>query len=169
MAEHVVAPVRLLIVCLGNICRSPMAEGIMRARIEASDMAGRVLLDSAGTGDWHVGKPPDPRAIATAARHGIDIGGLRGRQLERADGGRFDWLLCADRGNLRDVRARLGPSVQPRTALLLDWAGIAPDGEVPDPYSGDARDFEQVWQLLDSAALGVVARLQRDGAGRRQS
>jgi protein-tyrosine phosphatase len=145
-----------------------MAEGIVRTRIEASDLAGRVLLDSAGTGDWHVGLPPDPRAIATAARHGVDIGGLRGRQVERGDGGRFDWLLCADRGNLRDARARLDPSAHERTALLLDWAGVAADGEVPDPYSGDAQDFEQVWHLLDRAALGVVARLQRDAAGRRQ-
>lgn len=161
-------PVRLLIVCLGNICRSPMAEGIVRARIEASGLVGRVVLDSAGTGDWHVGQPPDPRAIATAARHGVDIGGLRGRQLERGDGDRFDWLLCADRDNLREVRTRLGPPAQPRTALLLDWAGVAADGEVPDPYSGDARGFEQVWQLLDRAALGVVARLWRDAAGRRQ-
>ena len=164
MAEHGSDPVRLLIVCLGNICRSPMAEGIVRARIQASTLAGRVVVDSAGTGDWHVGQPPDPRAIATAARHGVDIGRLRGRQLERGDGGRFDWLLCADRDNLREVRARLGPPAHSRTALLLDWAGVAADGEVPDPYSGDAHAFEHVWQLLDRAALGVVARLQRDPA-----
>ena len=168
MAEPVAAPVRLLIVCLGNICRSPMAEGIVRSRIEDSDLAGRVLLDSAGTGDWHVGQPPDARAIATAARHGIDIGGLRGRQLGLDDGERFDWLLCADRNNLRDVRAWVGAPAHPRTALLLDWAGVADQGEVPDPYTGGARDFEQVWTLLDQAAQGVVARLQRDAAGRRQ-
>ncbi len=169
MAEHATAPITLLIVCLGNICRSPMAEGVVRARIEGSDLAGRVALDSAGTGDWHVGQPPDRRAIATAARHGVNIGGLRGRQLQRDDGDRFDWLLCADRGNLRDVRTRLAPSTHARTALLLDWAGVAIEGEVPDPYSGDLRDFEQVWQLLDRAALGVVARLQRDAAGWRRS
>ena len=168
MAEHVVAPVRLLIVCLGNICRSPTAEGVFRAAVARAGLAERIRVDSAGTGDWHVGQPPDTRAIATAARHGVDISGLRGRQIERGDGGRFDWLLCADRDNLRDVRARLDPSARERTALLLDWAGVAADGEVPDPYSGDTQDFEQVWQLLDRAALGVVARLQRHPAGRRQ-
>lgn len=86
-----------------------MAEGVLRARIEASPLAGQVILDSVGTGNWHAGEPPDPRAIATAARHGVDISGLRARQLSRDDYTRHDWLLCADRNNLRDVRAR-GPS-----------------------------------------------------------
>ncbi len=140
----------------------------MRARIEASTLAGRVVVDSAGTGDWHVGQPPDPRAIATAARYGIDIGGLRGRQIDSGDGDQFEWLLCADRSNLRDVRARLPRRAHPRAALLLDWAGVAADGDVPDPYTGDARDFELVWELLDRAALGVVARLQRESTARRQ-
>jgi protein-tyrosine phosphatase len=169
MTEPGIEPLRLLIVCLGNICRSPMAEGLVRARIQASKLAGRVVVDSAGTGAWHVGQPPDPRAIATAARHGVDIGGLRGRQLDAGDGDRFDWLLCADRANLREVRALLRPSEHPRTALLLDWAGVAAEGEVPDPYDGNAGDFERTWELLDHAALGVVARLQHGGAAGRQS
>jgi protein-tyrosine phosphatase len=152
-------PVHLLIVCLGNICRSPMAEGAIRARIEASSLAGQVILDSVGTGPWHVGQPPDPRAIATAARHGIDIAGLRGRQLSREDFTNHDWLLCADRDNLRDVLARGPVEAHSRCALLLDWAGVA-DAEVPDPYTGDAADFEAVWRMLDRAAQGVVMRLE---------
>lgn len=156
------SPVRLLVVCLGNICRSPMAEGLLRARIKASPLAGQVILDSVGTGNWHAGAPPDPRAIATAARHGVDISGLRARQLSRDDFTRHDWLLCADRNNLRDVRAR-GPSdAHSRCALLLDWAGTAADGDVPDPYTGGNAEFEAVWTMLDRTAHGVIARLENE-------
>jgi protein-tyrosine phosphatase len=155
-------PVRLLVICLGNICRSPMAEGVLRARIEASPLAGQVILDSVGTGNWHAGEPPDPRAIATAARHGVEISGLRARQLSREDYTRHDWLLCADRNNLRDVRAR-GPSeAHSRCALLLDWAGMDADADVPDPYTGGNAEFEAVWAMLDRAAHGVVARLENE-------
>jgi protein-tyrosine phosphatase len=161
MPESQPPQVSVLVVCLGNICRSPMAEGVLRARIQASALAGRVVVDSVGTGAWHVGQPPDARAIATAARHGVDISGLRGRQLSRDDFMRHDWLLCADRSNLRDVMARGPVDAHSRCALLLDWAGVAPEAtEVPDPYTGDTADFEHVWALLDRAAEGVVARLQ---------
>ena len=153
---------RLLVVCLGNICRSPMAEGVLRARIETSPLAGQVILDSVGTGNWHAGEPPDPRAIATAARHGVDISGLRARQLSREDYTRHDWLLCADRNNLSDVRARGSSEAHSRCALLLDWAGIAADADVPDPYTGGDAEFEAVWAMLDHAAQGVVTRLERD-------
>lgn len=155
-------PVRLLVVCLGNICRSPVAEGVLRARIAASTVAGRVELDSAGTGDWHVGEPPDRRAIANAAEHGIDIAGLRARQLAPVDFQRFDWLLCADRANLRDVRARAPAVAHARTALLLEWAGVEAQGEIPDPYTGGPAQFEHVFQLLDRAADGVIARLRQE-------
>lgn len=136
-----------------------MAEGVLRTRIEASPLAGRVVLDSAGTGDWHVERPPDPRAIATAARHGVDIAGLRGRQVAAADFERFDWLLCADRGNLRDVRALVPGGARARAALLLEWAGVEGEAEVPDPYTGGPAQFEHVWSLLERAADGVVRRL----------
>lgn len=161
------SPVRLLVVCLGNICRSPMAEGVLRARIQSSTLAGRVVVDSVGTGGWHIGQPPDPRAIATAARHGIDISDLRGRQLSRDDFRRHDWLLCADRNNLRDVLTHAPAEAHSRCALLLDWAGLAPDEiEVPDPYTGVTADFEYVWTLLERAAEGVVARLETGLRGR---
>ncbi|WP_144814229.1 low molecular weight protein-tyrosine-phosphatase [Aerolutibacter ruishenii] len=150
---------RLLVVCLGNICRSPMGEGVLRARIEASPLRGRVLVDSAGTGDWHVGQPPDHRAIATAARHGVDIGHLRARQFRRLDAETFDWLLCADRDNLADVRARIDPALHQRATLLLEWSGVGEGDEVPDPYTGGTHEFEHSWSLLERAADGVVARL----------
>ena len=153
--------VRLLMVCLGNICRSPTAEGIVRARVTEAGLANRVTVDSAGTGDWHVDCSPDPRAIATAAGHGVDISHLRGRQLSARDFDEFDWLLCADRSNLRDVRA-LAPdaAARSRVQLLLDWAGVEADAEVPDPYTGGADQFEHVWRLLERAADGVVRRLR---------
>ncbi|WP_408953422.1 low molecular weight protein-tyrosine-phosphatase [Lysobacter sp. Hz 25] len=153
---------RLLIVCLGNICRSPVAEGVLRARIASSSVAGRVELDSAGTGDWHVGEPPDRRSIANAAEHGVDISGLRARQLAASDYTEFDWLLCADRANLRDVRARAPRGARARSALLLDWCGLETEGEVPDPYTGGPAQFEHVFQLLDRAADGAIARLREE-------
>ena len=154
-----VEPQRLLVICLGNICRSPMAEGALRARLQAAGLAGEVEVDSAGTGGWHVGNPPDPRAIATAVAHGVDIAMLRARELAVEDFDRFDWILCADRANVRDV-LRLAPAARrERVALLLEWAGIRAGGEVPDPYTGGQEDFQRVWRLVDSAAQAVVARL----------
>ena len=154
---------RLLVVCLGNICRSPLAEGALRARIEASPLAGRVMVDSAGTGGWHAGEPPDRRAIACARGHGVDIAGLRARQLRARDFEDFHWLLCADADNLRDVRALAPPGARERTALLLDWAGTVPHGEVPDPYYGRAPDFEAVLDLVEDACDGLLLAL-RPGA-----
>ncbi|WP_372013268.1 low molecular weight protein-tyrosine-phosphatase [Pseudoxanthomonas sp. 10H] len=160
------SPVRLLVVCLGNICRSPLAEGALRARIASSPLAGRVEVDSAGTGGWHAGEPPDRRAIACARGHGVDIGGQRARQLRADDFQHFDLLLCADADNLREAR-RLAPAgLDGRAVLLLDWAGLAAAGEVPDPYYGGNDHFEEVWRLVDAAAQAVVARLSREpGSG----
>jgi len=150
---------KLLVVCLGNICRSPLAEGALRERIARSPLAGRIQVDSAGTGDWHSGQPPDPRAIACARNHGVDISDLRARQLRRSDFDDFDWLLCADRQNLRDVLAQAPAHSRGKVGLLLEWAGMEPGGAIPDPYSGGSEDFEHAWRLVDSAAQAVVARL----------
>ena len=151
-------PQRLLVVCLGNICRSPMAEGALRARLREAGLDDRIEVDSAGTGDWHVGQPPDRRAIATAHRHGVDIGGLRARQLRRTDFQDFDWLLCADDANLRDVRALVPRSGRGRSVLFMEWAGLS--GPIPDPYTGGDEHFEQVWAQVDGAAQAAVARLR---------
>ena len=150
---------KLLVVCLGNICRSPTAEGALRARIAASSLAGKVIVDSAGTADWHAGKPPDPRSIACARGHGVDISMLRARQLRKQDYSEFDWLLCADRENLRDVIGQAPASAHGKVALLMEWAGIEGDGAIPDPYTGGVAEFEHTWRLVDSAAQAVVARL----------
>ena len=152
-------PLRLLIVCLGNICRSPLAEGVLRQRLREARLAHRVELDSAGTGDWHAGEPPDHRTVANAARHGVDLTSLRARQLRSADYREFDWLLCADRNNLADVRERAPAGATARSALLLEWAGLGQGAEVPDPYTGGPGEFEHVWTLVDAAARAIVARL----------
>ncbi len=154
---------KLLLVCLGNICRSPMAEGALRHHLQRSPLAERVQVDSAGTGGWHSGEPPDRRAVACARGHGVDIAGLRARQLQAADFAAFDWILCADAANLRDVRQRAPAAARERVALWLPWAGLDGPREIPDPYTGGSEQFEQVWQLVDAAAAGSVARLSADG------
>src|SRR5689334_16039270 len=133
---------RVLFVCLGNICRSPLMEGLARARCDG------VEFDSAGLGPWHAGEPPDPRAIAVAARHGIDIGGQRARQVRAADFTRFDWMLCADRAVLATLRRRAPPGATARTALFLEWCGTAGGGDVPDPYTGGEAEFAAAYALI---------------------
>ena len=136
-----------------------MAEGALRARIAVSPLAGRIQVDSAGTGGWHAGQAPDPRAIACARGHGVDISMLRARQLRRQDFLEFDWLLCADRENLRDVIDRAPEAARDKVVLLMEWTGIKSDGGIPDPYTGGPAEFEHAWRLVDSAAQAVVARL----------
>lgn len=148
---------KIAFICLGNICRSPLAEGLVRARAE--EIGLELHLDSAGTGAWHIGQAPDPRAVAVAVRHGIDISGLRARQVQPGDFQRFDLLLCADRRNLEMLTRLRSDQGQARIALLLDWAGLEEGGEVPDPYLGDDSQFEAVFDLLSRAADAVVARL----------
>jgi len=151
-------PPAILFVCLGNICRSPLAEAAFRL---AAEEAGRaVRADSAGTGDWHVGCAPDPRAQAVALRHGVDISGYRARQFERADFARFDAIYALDFDNLAVLR-RLAPADARATlGLLLDcvpgWKGRA----VADPYHGDAAGFETTWREVSAAARALVAGLR---------
>src|SRR5690606_21756289 len=131
-ATSMTEPLRLLLVCMGNICRSPMAEGALRRRLRDAGMAGGVEVDSVGTGGWHVGKPPDQRAIACAARNDVDIGMLRARQLAADDFLRFDAILCADRSTLRHARALAPEDARGRCMLLSVYAGLG-ETEIPDP------------------------------------
>lgn len=158
-------PVRLLVVCLGNICRSPMAEGALRARVAEAGLSDWLQVDSAGTGGWHAGEPPDHRAVATAESNGVDISMLRARQLQAADFDDFDWLLCADRSNLRDARARAPAAAHGRIALLREWAGAHKGAEIADPYTGGQRHFDAVWAQVDTAAQAIVARFARQRGG----
>lgn len=152
-------PLRLLVVCLGNICRSPMAEGALRARLEAAGLGQRVEVDSAGLGNWHAGQPPDRRAIRCAAGHGVDISGLRARQLVDADYTAFDVLLCADADVLYTVRAHAPAGATAESGLLLAWCGLGEKAQIPDPYTQNTAAFEHAWDLVDGAAAAIVARL----------
>lgn len=153
-------PIRsVLLVCMGNICRSPMAEGLLRHRLTEAGLDDRLRIDSAGTGGWHAGAAPDTRAIRICDEHGVDIRTLRARAICADDYTRFDLILCADRENLGTVRGRQPPGSTATTALLLDWAGAAGQ-EVPDPYSGGPEDFRHVYELLDSAIGQLLARMQ---------
>jgi protein-tyrosine phosphatase len=151
-----------LFVCLGNICRSPLAEA---AFVAAAGRAGvTVIADSAGTGGWHIGNPPDSRSQAVAARHGIDISRMQARQVRPADFRDFDHILALDPQNLRDLRALAPNDATARLSLLMDHVpGRAGQG-VRDPYYGDAADFDEVWGDVSAAAEGLVAMLEDDGS-----
>ena len=154
---------RILFVCLGNICRSPTAEAVMRRLLRQEGLQDDVQVQSAGTGDWHAGRPPDPRATAAARVRGIALEGAA-RQLTPEDFERFDLIVAMDRGNLRDLLV-LAPdeAAAARVRLLREFdpacAG-APDLDVPDPYHGGADGFERVLDLVEAACHGLVEELR---------
>ncbi len=150
----------ILMVCLGNICRSPTAEGVLRLRLEEAGLSSRARVDSAATGSSHIGRPPDERAIACAAKHGVDISALRARRLALDDFDEFDTILCADRTILHEARMRKPRTSHAQVELLLEWSGVGKK-DVPDPYYGNARDFEQAFKLVDAAAQGIVERVRQ--------
>jgi protein-tyrosine phosphatase len=149
----------VLFVCLGNICRSPLAEAAFRR--EAERLGIDVEVDSAGTGDWHVGAPPDPRAIAAAMRNGADIAALRARQVSAADFRRFDHIVALDRRNLADLRRMQPPDGKAKLALLLDFVEGREGQAVADPYHGEEADFDAAWA---DAAAGAAALARRIAA-----
>ena len=159
-------PQSILFVCLGNICRSPTAEAVFRAAAQRAGIASRLTIDSAGTGDWHVGSPPDWRAIAHASRRGYDLSMLRARQVTRDDFARFDAIYAMDRYNLADL-ARMRPARHAgHLGLFLDGvAGLAVH-DVPDPYDGGEDGFETVLDLVEKASDALVARLAEVPVGR---
>lgn len=147
----------ILFVCLGNICRSPLAEAALCAA--AQDAGLDIEVDSAGTGSWHVGNPPDARAIAVARRHGVDISGLRARQVTPGDFTRFSHVFALDRNNLAELR-RLAPAdASAELALLLDLVPGRERQAVADPYYGSEDGFEVTWGEVSEAAAALVARL----------
>jgi len=156
----------VLFVCMGNICRSPTAEGVFRDVAGRSGLGEVLHIDSAGTGDWHVGAAPDRRAIAAARRRGYDLSALRARQVEPADFARFGWILAMDRQNLRALEALRPPEFPGHVGLLL---AVAPDlgvDEVPDPYYGGPEGFENVLDLVEQASMALLTRV-RAGLGER--
>lgn len=155
------AALRLCFVCLGNICRSPTAEGVMRALVREAGLAGRIAIDSAGTGAWHAGEPADARARAAAGARGIELTSTA-RMFVRADLERFDYVLAMDRANLRALRelAR-GPEEHARIHLFRSFDPTASaDAEVPDPYYGGPQGFDEVLDICERGCQGLLAHLR---------
>jgi protein-tyrosine phosphatase len=148
---------KVLCVCLGNICRSPTAEGVVRAIAAREFPALGLEVDSAGTADYHVGEPPDRRTIAAARRRGYELASLRARQVMTADFRTFDYVLAMDHANLDELRRRAGGG-SARVGLFMEFASGDED-EVPDPYYGGIEDFERVLDLCEAAARGLLTAL----------
>jgi len=156
-------PTRLLFVCMGNICRSPTAEGVMRHLLREQGLEDEIVVDSAGTGGWHVGDPPDRRATAAARTRGIVLEGAA-RQVRPSDFEDYDLLLVADRENLADLRA-IAPddAARAKVRLLREFdpaSDGAPDLDVPDPYFGGPDGFEDVLDLVEAACRGLLAEIR---------
>lgn len=147
----------VLFVCLGNICRSPLAEAAFRA--EAGRLKVEVVIDSAGTGGWRAGDPPDPRAQATARRHGIDISAYRGRQVKAEDFRRFTHIVAMDTDNLSNLRRVSPADATAELSLMLDHAGRTGQS-VADPYYGDDAGFEVTWSDVSAGATGLAQTLR---------
>jgi protein-tyrosine phosphatase len=155
-------PYRICVVCLGNICRSPMGERVLAGEIAEAGLAGKVVVDSAGTGDWHIGDAMDHRARAELARRGLGGDGHEARQIQPDWLDEYDLLLAMDRSNLAGLRAmaRGRPELSGRIALLRAFDPAAQGGaEVPDPYYGGPEHYAEVFDLIDAAAKGLVSQL----------
>jgi protein-tyrosine phosphatase len=151
----------VLFVCLGNICRSPLAEAALRR--EAERFGIELEVDSAGTGDWHIGRPPDHRATAVALRNGVDISGLRARQVTPEDFRRVDHIVALDAQNLADLRAMQPADGRARLSLLLDHVEGREGQAVADPYYGVDDHFDLTWSDVTAGAAGLVRKLGRGG------
>lgn len=149
---------KVVMVCLGNICRSPMAEGLLREKVNPEE----VQVDSAGTADYHIGQPPDERMIETAGNHGIDISGLRGRQFGVGDFDQFDYIFAMDNANYRNIikLARTAKDTE-KVSLITNLLHPGENNDVPDPYYGGKTGFEKVYQLLDRCTSELVKRLKQ--------
>lgn len=156
-------PLSILFVCLGNICRSPLAEGIFRSVAETRGMGAGIVIDSAGTGGWHAGSVPDPRSIAIAARHGVDITNQKARKVRPDDFERFDLILGMDRSNVDDLLALAPVGAKGKVHLFLDFANgdfaNGKAGEVPDPYYGGPEGFADAYRMILDASNALADRL----------
>ncbi|WP_235823284.1 low molecular weight protein-tyrosine-phosphatase [Azohydromonas sediminis] len=159
MTNVLVPTTRVLMVCMGNICRSPTAEAVLRTQAALRGLARRVEVDSAGTHGWHAGEPPDPRAQAHGARRGYDLAPLRARRVQATDFERFDLILAMDRDNLAQLLELRPPGAGARVELLMRFARRHAVDEVPDPYYGAADGFERVLDLVEDACEGLLDHL----------
>lgn len=154
----------VLMVCMGNICRSPTAEEVLRHKLREAGLDGRITVDSAGThADWHAGEAPDPSAVRHAARRGYDLRSLRARRVEPADIERFDLILGMDEANMDLLSEMAGRRHRPKLGLLTDHLVRLKASHVPDPYQGGDAGFERVLDLVEDACDGLIRHLQSQG------
>jgi protein-tyrosine phosphatase len=156
--------ISVLFVCMGNICRSPTAEGVFRHLARETGMYDRLVIDSAGTHDYHVGEAPDRRAQEAARRRGYDLSGLRGRQVSDRDFHEFDYILAMDRENLASLKRFCPPEHQHKVRLYLSFSGSFPNLEVPDPYYGGHQGFDRVLDMVEDAAAGLLEEIRTEMA-----
>lgn len=152
---------KVLFVCLGNICRSPTADGIFRELVKREKLDQKIIVDSAGTGGWHIGKAPDPRTVAAAKKRGYDLSPLRARQVNASDFDEFDFVLAMDSVNLRDLHIIKPIHYTGHLGLFLEFGEHKHHREVPDPYYGDGDGFELVLDLVEGAAQGLLTHIRQ--------
>ncbi|MCL5668965.1 MAG: low molecular weight phosphotyrosine protein phosphatase [Gammaproteobacteria bacterium] len=153
--------IKVLFVCMGNICRSPLAEGAFSRLLEQHQLGDFISVDSAGTHDYHAGEPPDPRAQATALRRGMDISIQRARLVQREDFARFDYILAMDRQNYARLAKLSAPEDRHKLRLFLEYAPHLGETEVPDPYYGGPGGFERVLDMVEEAAQGLLEHIRK--------
>ncbi|MEE9318022.1 MAG: low molecular weight protein-tyrosine-phosphatase [Rhodospirillales bacterium] len=154
--------VKVLFVCLGNICRSPTAEGVFRTVVDREGLGDRVSVDSAGTGSWHVGSPPDRRAQAAARQRGFDLSGQRARQAKAGDFQRFDYVIAMDSENHRELSGLCPDGEEHRLHMLMDFAPQFDRRDVPDPYYGGDGGFDAVLDMIEAASVGLLADIREN-------
>ena len=157
--------VKVLFVCMGNICRSPMAEGVFHKLVSEAGLEDKVSIDSAGTHSYHVGDAPDQRAQAVLREQGIDISGLRGRQVADPDFKQFDYIVAMDTANLNNLKRRAPLDYQDKIRLMLSYSRKFPNLDVPDPYFGGGEGFDQVLKMVEDAGQGLLKEIQGELAG----
>lgn len=153
--------VKVLFVCMGNICRSPTAQGVFERLVQSQGLAERILIDSAGTHAYHIGNPPDKRSQAAAKNRGLDLSGQRARKVTVADIEEFDYVLAMDRTNLEDLHDLVAASQRERVRLFMTFAERWNVDEVPDPYYGGDSGFERVLDMVEDAAAGLLDHIRR--------
>ncbi|MEK6212265.1 MAG: low molecular weight protein-tyrosine-phosphatase [Pseudomonadota bacterium] len=154
-------PARVLFVCMGNICRSPTAEGVFRRAVASAGLEQKILVASAGTHGYHLGHPPDHRTQLAAAQRGYDLAGLRARQVTGQDFVEFDYILAMDLDNLSHLRRLASAQHQGQPSLFMDYSSARRGEEVPDPYYGGAQGFELVLDMAEDAAAGLLQHLKK--------